>query len=68
MFFVLQIKEMIVDYKKNQNTMQLAYLMILVGLLVDFQFNNGLRFPYVWIILGLSTALSRINKMNACIY
>lgn len=68
MFFVLQIKEMIADYKKNQNTMQLAYLMILVGLLVDFQFNNGLRFPYVWIILGLSTALSRIDKMNACIH
>lgn len=64
MFFTLQIKEMILDYKKNQDAMQLAYLMILVGLLVDFQFNNGLRFPYVWIILGLSTALSRINKMK----
>ena len=64
-FFILHIREMILDYKKNQDMMQLAYLMILVGLLIDFQFNNGLRFPYVWIILGLSSSLRRINKMRA---
>lgn len=63
-FFVLQIKEMVLDYKKNQDPIQLAYLMILVGLLVDFQFNNGSRFPYVWIVLGLSTALNKINKIR----
>lgn len=62
-FFVLQIKEMVLDYKKNQDPIQLACLMILVGLLVDFQFNNGSRFPYVWIVLGLSTALNKINKI-----
>ena len=62
-FFVLQIRTMISDYKKYQDTIQLTYLMILIGLLVDFQFNNGLRFAYVWVVLGLSTALSRHNKM-----
>ena len=61
-FFVKQFRQMISNYRKTNNSIQLSYIMILVGLLVDFQFNNGLRFPFVWIVLGLSSALIRNNR------
>lgn len=61
-FFILHIQKIINRLKTDFDIKQLAMLMILIGLLTDFQFNNGLRFAYVWIILGLNCAYHKENK------
>lgn len=58
-YFFLLIKDLVRAYKKSGSMAVLTCLMILVGLLVDFQFNNGLRQTYVWIIAGISASLIR---------
>lgn len=63
-YFTLLIRDLARTYKKTGSMYALICLMSLVGLLVDFQFNNGLRQTYVWILAGLSAAVIRMNNQE----
>lgn len=63
-YFILLIKDLVRTYKTTGSIYALICLMCMVGLLVDFQFNNGLRQAYVWILMGLGAAVIRINKQG----
>lgn len=60
-FIVRQIKSLYVSYKKYGDKNILITLLLAIALLVDFQFNNGIRQPYVWFVLGISNSLMRLN-------
>ncbi len=53
LYFFNTIKMAIKSFKLYSNYYVYVCLLLLIGLLVDFQFNNGIRQAYVWIILGL---------------
>lgn len=61
-FIFVSLKDMYIDYKKSGDLAQLVFFLLTIALLVDFQFNNGIRMLYVWIILGLSSSLSRCRN------
>lgn len=52
-------------YKKTNDHSFIIYASIILAMLVDFQFNNGLRQVYVWIILGFT--MNRLTRSNAII-
>lgn len=63
-YLVLLVKDLVRTYKTTGSLYALICLMCLIGLLVDFQFNNGLRQAYVWILMGLGAAVIRLNKQG----
>lgn len=63
-FFIVVFKKGIATYKKTGEYKLLTYIVVLIGLLVDFQFNNGLRQAYVWIILGIILSYTKLEKVN----
>lgn len=64
-FFGTVFKKGIDVYRKTGNYKLLTYIVVLIGLLVDFQFNNGLRQAYVWIILGIILSYVKLERANA---
>ena len=63
-FFGTVFKTGIDVYRKTGNYKLLTYIVVLIGLLVDFQFNNGLRQAYVWIILGVILSYVKLGKRS----
>ena len=63
-FFGVIFKKGIGAYRKTGDYKLLTYIVVLIGLLVDFQFNNGLRQAYVWIILGVILSYVKLDRAN----
>jgi len=62
-FVVRLLRELFNAYKHTGDIKFFEYFIILVALLVDFQFNNGMRQTYVWAIIGI--AIARIANSEA---
>lgn len=60
LFFIEFFKMMIKCYKKTKDLTILCYIFIFIALLTDFQFNNGIRQAYVWILLGFAVSRYRL--------
>ena len=61
LFIIITLKELYKLYKKSGEENVLTVLLIITALMVDFQFNNGIRQAYVWIILGIASSLIKLN-------
>lgn len=60
-FMLMYLIQSIRCFKQTNDYKQMIYIMLFVALIVDFQFNNGIRQPYVWLLLGLSSAVNSIE-------
>jgi O-antigen ligase len=57
LFFIISyIKELFRRYSKSEDVILLAFTISFIGQLVDFMFNNGIRYSFVWLIFALSLA------------
>jgi O-antigen ligase len=55
-FIISYAKELFRRYSKSEDVIILAFSISFIGLLVDFMFNNGIRYSFVWLIFALSLA------------
>lgn len=62
LFIISVYKKLNSAYKYTRNLDLLKYIIIITVFLVDFQFNNGIRLTYVWIILGIACCYARLYK------
>lgn len=62
LFIVAIYKELKNVYRKTKNLNLLKYIIIITVLLIDFQFNNGIRLTYVWVVFGMASGYAKLNK------
>ncbi len=49
---------------REDNIVSMACFLVSIVELIDFQFNNGLRLPFVWIIFGMACSFINSEKKN----
>lgn len=62
MFILHLYKDLNTAFKYSKNIDLLKYIILVTLLLIDFQFNNGIRMAYVWVILGLASGYAKFVK------
>lgn len=59
-YIVSLLNQLITVYKRSGNIVLLKTLLMTISLLIDFQFNNGIRLCVFWVIQGIAIAASQI--------
>ena len=54
LFFITYLKDMLYIYKKTNKLKFIIYFMVMISIIVVFQMNNGIRFGFIWVMIGIS--------------
>jgi len=61
--YFLNIIRALLNFSKRYDEIEcIKYVVIILGLIAGFMFENGIRQTYVWVLLGLANSIMIISK------
>jgi hypothetical protein len=68
LFFFSFMRKLRLAYITSKDNMCLLYFCLFAAILVVFQFNNGIRLSYIWILIGFAMKRSELSYESISIH